>query len=368
MTITFICGSLETGRDGVGDYTRMLAVQLIKGGHSVSAIALNDQYISHKSEDTQSLDEADLSVYRVSSSWSSSRRIHQAKMWLEEINPDWVSLQFVIYSFHPKGLPFGLGSRIAELVRNRRLHVMFHEIWVGFASISPAKHQVLGFFQKRIIKRLLKITKPDLITTTNGLYQAVLAGQRIKASILPLFSNISIAAPDDAFISECYKAVNIVATERDQWRVMGFFGSLYPNASLDKALAEAMKSNKEKKKIALVGFGRNDPGGMKEFNRLKDKYAGQISFYHFGELPPEKISQLLQIVDIGISCTPQQHLGKSGVFAAMKHHRLEVSTPNGSIIQEYDQVIKNYYDEMVRRPSEEWGVSHISQRFLYLLN
>src|SRR5690554_5543258 len=296
MKIIFLCGSLEPGRDGVGDYTRSLAGELVQAGHSAYAIALNDAHLD-KFQDTPLQEETTLTVYRIPSSWSSSQRFHQAKVWLDEIRPDWLSLQFVIYSFHPKGLPFGLGSRLAELVKGRRLHVMLHEIWIGFTSISPVKHRILGFFQKGIIKNLLKSAEVDLVTTTNGLYQAVLTDHKIKSDILPLFSNIALAPPDDAFVSEVLEKLDIAANERNQWKIMGFFGSLYPDAALEKALAEELEcSEKEERKLAFIGFGRTDESGMKEFNRLQAMFSGQVNFYHFGELPSGRISQLLQIM------------------------------------------------------------------------
>ena len=314
------------------------------------------------------LGEAALTMYRIPSAWSSSRRFLQAKVWLDEINPDWLSLQFVIYAFHPKGLPFGLGSKISGLVKGRRLHVMFHEIWIGFTTISPMKHRILGFFQKRIIKNLLTSTDADLVSTSNGLYQAVLLNNNIESSILPLFSNIPLAASDDAYQKEVLEQLNIGPGERHRWKIMGYFGSLYPDAALEHALEEELLCNdREEKSLAFIGFGRTDENGLKEFRRLQNMFSERINFHHFGELPSERISQLMQIMDLGISCTPRQHLGKSGVFAAMKHHRLEVKTPQGSHIPEYDQEIKKYHKEMVSRPAEDWAVANISRKFLHLL-
>jgi hypothetical protein len=40
MRIVFLCFSLEPGRDGVGDYTRALAGELIRPGHEVCAVAM----------------------------------------------------------------------------------------------------------------------------------------------------------------------------------------------------------------------------------------------------------------------------------------------------------------------------------------
>ena len=45
MKIIFLTGSLEKGRTGVGDYTRLLVSECKRLGHEVQTIALNDLFI-----------------------------------------------------------------------------------------------------------------------------------------------------------------------------------------------------------------------------------------------------------------------------------------------------------------------------------
>jgi hypothetical protein len=42
LKILFVCSCLEPGLDGVGDYTRRLAVELVALGHSCTLLALAD--------------------------------------------------------------------------------------------------------------------------------------------------------------------------------------------------------------------------------------------------------------------------------------------------------------------------------------
>ena len=42
MRIAFVATCLEPGRDGVGDYTTLLAAECARRGHAVMRIALND--------------------------------------------------------------------------------------------------------------------------------------------------------------------------------------------------------------------------------------------------------------------------------------------------------------------------------------
>ena len=49
MRVTFICSSLEDGRDGVGDYTRRLAASVTRMGHAVQAMVLNGWgFVNHQ--------------------------------------------------------------------------------------------------------------------------------------------------------------------------------------------------------------------------------------------------------------------------------------------------------------------------------
>lgn len=43
MKFLFICGSLEPGKNGVGDYTRRLAGECIRMGHDAMILALDER-------------------------------------------------------------------------------------------------------------------------------------------------------------------------------------------------------------------------------------------------------------------------------------------------------------------------------------
>ncbi len=87
-------------------------------------------------------------------------------------------------------------------------------------------------------------------------------------------------------------------------------------------------------------------------------FEGRIKFLHLGEQSSENISNLFQILHAGISCTPAQHIGKSGVFAAMKFHGLNVILPEGVIIPEYEQEVNQYREEL-QKSQLKTGQSHI---------
>ena len=136
MKTAFLCSSLERGRDGVGDYTRRLASELIRQGHPSIAISLNDTHISDPVFELQKIEGNSVSVLRLPGTMPWQERASTARKWLDAFNPDWVSLQFVPFGFHPKGLPFGLSRHLKSIIGLRPLHWMFHELWVLWNSTS----------------------------------------------------------------------------------------------------------------------------------------------------------------------------------------------------------------------------------------
>src|SRR5690554_2861963 len=105
MKLLFICGSLEPGRDGVGDYTMRLAVALIKKGNSVYVVALNDPHVNNIVYGVQYKDGVEGSVLRIPLKFGDRVRYLKVFQLISDFRPDLISLQFVLYSFHRKGLP-----------------------------------------------------------------------------------------------------------------------------------------------------------------------------------------------------------------------------------------------------------------------
>ena len=151
MQVIFLCGSLEPGRDGVGDYVRRLAMELMQQGHQSGAVALNDKHITHEISSVQQAALQELPVLRLPSVWPANKRFEHAQRWIDDFGPDWLSLQFVPFSFHSKGLPLDLASRLASLGRGRSWHIMIHELWVGMDCESPLKHKLWGSIQRLLI-------------------------------------------------------------------------------------------------------------------------------------------------------------------------------------------------------------------------
>src|SRR5690606_662431 len=100
---------------------------------------------------------------------------------------EWLSLQFVPYAFHKKGLPFGLGSQLRKIGGTTKWHIMFHELWIGMEVGASQKDVIIGIIQKYIIKKFNIEIKPKVIHSQTDLYQAQLKSIGLKSEILPLF-------------------------------------------------------------------------------------------------------------------------------------------------------------------------------------
>jgi glycosyltransferase involved in cell wall biosynthesis len=311
MKIAFLCGCLEPGRDGVGDYARKLAGQLVQQGQRAVLVALNDNYVQEATEEIQ----ASLPTLRLPAAWPIEQRMAHAKTWLDAENPEVLSLQFVLFSFHPKGLPFGLAPLLATLGQGRTWHLMFHELWVGMATNDTLKRKLWGRVQKEIIKSLLAQLKPKLIHTQCSLYFAQLTKAGQPVTRLPLFSNIErvASAPGAPYL---YK--NEPGAPRPVRFI--FFGGLHPEAKLRELISDLQTYyHHDPLAFEFIYAGRNGQELDYHLPILKEL---NVRHQVFGELSPAEISQLLAGADFGVSTGSPEMLEKNGTVAATLLHGL----------------------------------------------
>jgi len=304
MKIAFLCGSLEAGKDGVGDYTRLLAREFIKQDHEVLIIALNDRYISNEIEYS---DETLIEILRLPALNDNKITRSRTSMKISSFNPDWVSLQYVPFSFHDKGLPFHLSSFLKILCKRRKIHIMFHELWVGMDRASTLKHRLWGLLQKRIIKDLVNSLDVDLMNTSTNLYREALKTINIKADLLRLFGNIPVVGEKQSAVHEIKLIV---------------FGGIHYGARILAFAQESAKFSKLNNiQITLNFVGR--------CGKEQDLWAGfwksaGLTFKIWGEQSQESISRLLLSATAGLTSTPFSLVEKSGSVAAMIEHGLPV--------------------------------------------
>lgn len=311
MKILFICGALEPGKDGVGDYTMLLSGELLRQGHSVQIVSINDRYIKADINEVTVQGDLSLTILRLASSGDWGGRMVKAKKFVDDFNPDWLSLQYVPFSFNDKGLSFGLGARLKTLGKGRTWHIMFHELWGGINNNkkNSFKNIIFYYLQKKCVLYNLQTIRPSLITTSISIYQSSL--KKYTSYILPLFSNIRFAGK--------YRD-----TKNDPLQVVNF-GTFSGDLDEFNNQLNWLKNTaaKEGKKINFITFGNGGQFKLPSLNLAKSAFGDQ-NVSDLGLLPAEEISNILGSSDIGISRADGLLWGKSGTTMAMLEHGLPV--------------------------------------------
>jgi hypothetical protein len=324
MKITFICASLQPGRDGVGDYVRRLACEIIKQGHQAEAVALNDTYVTLIKKDIQQLNKIELPVLRLSASLNSADRYRHLHNRLEDFNPDMVSLQYVGFGFNKYGLPVDILLKLHKTLDKRRLHLMLHELWCGMAVTAGKKEKILGETQKLFLKIMIKKLKPDAIFTSIQPYWHFLQNIGIKATIVPIFGNIPVNENGDE--EDWQNLVNqadlspLIADPKP-WLILGFFGTTYSCLGLDellKMVAFAAKSRGLRLGVLFIGNNR-DQHTLNLIKAMPD-----ISFWQTGTLSTGMINRCMQLVNIGVVTSPVDGINKSGSALAWMERGIPV--------------------------------------------
>ncbi|SFZ94024.1 hypothetical protein SAMN05428642_103521 [Flaviramulus basaltis] len=313
MNIIFICGSLEQGKDGVGDYTRRLCGELIKQGVSVGMLAYNDKHINNKIEALQISESSSVPCLRLPHTWNSNKRCIESKKWVDFNNPEWISLQFVPYSFEKKGLPLGLANQLKKIGTSQtKWHIMFHELWLGLNKSDSLKNTCIGKLQKFIIKFLVKKLNFNVVNTQSQLYLNELNNLNFDAKYLPLHGNIPFMRRS--------KETSIVTNKNKLLFVV--FGSVRKGTPLIPFVEEFVnyfKSTTNEGVLLLVGrSGEEQQKWAREF----EKYKIEVSL--LGEMNEVEISNLFQSSNYGITTTPLPLIEKSGAVAAMREHGLPI--------------------------------------------
>lgn len=309
MRITFICGSLNPGQDGVGDYTRRLAAQLALDGHDCQLIAINDVVGDEETADgTQ--------IIRFKQLLSNPEKSQQAQQLIAQWQPDWISLQFVCFSFHPKGFIHRLTPFIQQCVGTAKLHIMFHELWVGEQPSLSFKHKVMGGIQRQLILKALRGWQVSAMHTSNALYQFVLSHHGYSASILPLFGNIPIETENEPNVAPSLdskkRTLLFPFSQRHDWNV-----SETMERFRDLAHAAGVRL-----KLIQAGQIRADSPHWRTIQEFCKTHEWECEL--LGPQTEQSISKLMHEADIGVSSAHIALAGKSGAVAAMQEHGLPV--------------------------------------------
>lgn len=328
MRILFVCGSLEPGHDGVGDYTRELAAALSRL-HSVETriISIKDRSETGVSEEVQISRNQNVEVKRLGTKLSFRKRRKAYKSYVHSFKPNWISLQYVPYAFSAKGLPIDLVRFLKIKDTDIKWHFMIHEafVWQNLNS----KLKILKLLQIRILKNLFKRLSPQRVHTSNAFYQKLLDDISIGSARLGLFGNIEMLE-------------NHLIIKKAAIRQGVFFGS-GPIRNNFPAFADGIKSlfSNSKEPLNIVFCGRPDFRTIDFANYLRlELSAFDVNIEEKGALENEELSFLLLHSHFGISREPPGLMGKSGTVAVMLEHGLPLWVPlaenKSSFIDEFD--------------------------------
>lgn len=312
MRVCLICGCLEPGKDGVGDYSRRLVAELVRLGHQGAIVAINDPFVDKVEQAQQSGEQTSISTLRLPANLGLSIKIREVKEFINTFDPDWLSLQFVPYAFQEKGLPLLLPKMLKEIGDVRKWHMMFHELSVGLDRESSVKHKLIGYIQRRIIKKLRKQLKPTIIHTQTPVYQYQLLDMGIRSQILPLFGNIPITAIRKHQVEE----------RMDTPLKLLFFGSIQPGVYIERFISDLKDyRNQSGRNVILIFIGRLGHD-LNTWIPILKKY--NIAYTIVGEASADVISRTLSEADWGVSTTPLLQIEKSGCVASMREHGLPI--------------------------------------------
>lgn len=326
MRIAFITAGLEPGRDGVGDYTRRLAGELIRLGHACTLLGLNDGQIPGPWSGQQEMEGTPVSAQRLPRNMPWSDRVTRARRCLMEFKPDWVSLQFVPFGFQPKGICFGLGRKLGTVNPGAPWHVMFHELWLGLEARSPVKLRAWGALQRWMVRELVAHLNPALVHTQAEPYRKALKQLEIEAALLPLFGNIPFVEGQgwSGLLEPLVAKATGTSRQRNELHLAGVFGAVHPEWDAGDAVNTVLPLvQRHGKRLILVFCGKNNltPEALA---RLRSGLGDRADIVVAGERTHLEISKILQTFDLGLATTPRQLIQKSGSVAAMLEHGLPV--------------------------------------------
>jgi len=324
VKILFICSSLEQGKDGVGDYTRRLAVEMIRNGHQVAALTLNDKHITKEDDTSQDADGITLRVLRIPSIYTVEQRYSKLSAFFNDFNPDLVSLQYSGFGFHKYGLPYDMLTRFRSVIGETKLHIMFHELWCGMAASAGIKERILGKLQELFLKLLLTKLKPNSVFTSIQYYADCLKQLGIYSSVVPIFGTISLDEfGSEAELSELADRIGLsdALNSPSNWLILGFFGTVYPCMGLDaliQSAATAATQINKKLGILLIGHNRGQ-----DINALVQN-MDNVTVWKTGLLNEAMINQMMRTADIGVVTSAVDGLNKSTTAIAWMERGIPV--------------------------------------------
>jgi hypothetical protein len=316
MKILFLTPSLAFGRDGLADYSLLLAGELRRRGHEAALFG----WRGHAGVPTDG-ESRSIPMLGEASNGSPWRRWASA---IEEFQPDWVSAQFVTFGYHPRGLPFEFAQRLPSAIGGRKTQLMLHEIWSGLRVDKRWRESLLGALQRWLILRMVRRLRPAALHTSIEYYRRLLGRSKVEAKLLPIFGNVPVTeANADAWLTPllpepCRSAGGAI--------LICSFGSIHnPPVWIEllRRVNVALARLGRRACVALVG-GRGRGSLLEQAASFE-----RIHFLELGMRPAKEVDQILNSCHFGLATTPMDALGKSSSAIAMAEHGLPLLVQGG---------------------------------------
>lgn len=316
MKILIICGCMEPGRDGVGDYTRYLSHGLIVKGHNVKVLALKDRYVPKIQSENQDFLGSSVPVIRIPVLVDVKKGMRAAASFLNDFQPNWISLQFVPYAYSSLGMPLSLPNALASFYPKVPKHLLFHETYIG--GELNLKNKLVQIAQIYVIRKLASQSGSGLVQTTNKLYKQILEQIGISASVLGLIGNIPISG----------HRVEGRINAPEGFTAVYFGVSPKPAnyASIAKKIGDFLNGSTHHLRLIFCGKAGLDR------NQFIDSIVSacppdRLEVRDLGMLTAHELSELFLSSDFGIARVDASLLGKSGTSIAMLEHGLPLFVP-----------------------------------------
>lgn len=312
--LLLICGCLEPEKDGIGDYSRILAQTLAQSGNKCLLASFGDTHINEDVE-YHGDESADLWVIRYKHSLQDASTAKSAKELISKWLPSLILLQYNPYCYHIKGLPWYLPRSLNDVLGSTPVCIIFHELWNSFKFPIALKSKFYSPFQKLIISRLK--TSVNLVgsLTTSNYYRMMLKLVGINAMIAPVYSNIQKPTSQELCPSEIESNLRRIYQDHDF--VIVIFGNQWTHPDKAKISKLNTSLSLSTKKSIIIAVGIHSEKSIKTILSLHSGYLSSFPLHFTGPLGGQDLAFALSSSTIAITTYPYELANKSGAIAAI---------------------------------------------------
>ena len=320
LDVLLVSGEYPPDPGGVGDYTRLLAREMIARGHHCGLLTGGPR-AAHPSLPGEP------PIIAVARDWS-WRSLDPIIAAIREHNPGIVHIQYQTGAYGMRPAINFLPARLRRLDSRPRVVVTAHDLRLPY--LLPKA----GALRRWVTRRLFE--DADAVIVTNAEDQLRLAGQGppdrdhflarrgIAAHVIPIGSNI-MPAPPDGFQRDRWRAANGV---REGEVVAAFFGLPTPTKGL-RELVQAIARLPANLRLHIAGGEPQQPREQEYTAHVRAAIA-ELKLEHrvswSGYLDPPAVSAHLLASDIGVLPFLDGASYRRGSLLAMLAHRLPVVT------------------------------------------